>query len=80
MDDHVDRDSSQTHSMESILKNGKKRTRVSWTEDHYITIKDASGTRRRCSYCSNMWYITTSTGTIAKHLSDKHSISSNTIS
>ena len=63
----------------SISIQNKKRVRVSWTEEHYIVIKEAGGSCRRCSHCTRTLSITTSTGTIAKQLNDKHGISSNSV-
>ena len=54
----------------------KKRQRTSWTEQHIISIMEKSVSRRRCSYCNITWSSSTSTGTIAKHLLDKHCINS----
>ena len=54
----------------------KARKRTSWTEQHMISIKDGDAYKRRCAYCHLLWASSTSTGSIAKHLSDKHNINS----
>ena len=54
----------------------KARKRTSWTEQHMISIKDGDACKRRCAYCHLLWASSTSTGSIAKHLLDKHNINS----
>ena len=54
----------------------KARKRTSWTEQHMISIKDGDAYKRRCAYCHLLWASSTSTGSIAKHLLDKHNINS----
>ena len=54
----------------------KARKRTSWTEQHMISIKDGDACKCRCAYCHLLWASSTSTGSIAKHLLDKHNINS----
>ena len=53
-----------------------KRQRTSWTDRHTINIIDNGVPRRRCSHCSSTWSTNTSTGTLTKHLLEKHHINS----
>ena len=41
-----------------------------------VTIKEGDVSKRRCAYCHLLWSSSTSTGSIAKHLLDKHNINS----
>ena len=51
-----------------------KRQRTSWTDRHTINIIDNCVPCRRCSHCSITWSNNTSTGTLTKHLLEKHHI------
>ncbi len=53
----------------------RKRLRTSWTDAHIIFYMDNGTPRRRCQHCHVCWSSTTSTGTIAKHLAEKHRLS-----
>ena len=71
--------STSTMALKSVINSShtnqtRKRPRVSWTEEHSIIIEEAGGSRRRCSHCNITWYVNTSIGTIAKHLVDKHGV------
>ena len=57
-----------------IGSNSKKRKKSSWTEQHIIFITEANLSRWRCMYCNITWSTSTSTGSIARHLLDKHQI------
>ena len=39
-----------------------------------VIIKEGDVSKRRCTYCHLLWSSSTSTGSIAKHLLDKHNI------
>ena len=76
--------SSQTHAaMGSSSINvshgqtsmSRKRQRSSWTDAHIISYMDNGAPRRRCHHCHVCWNSKTSTGTIAKHLTEKHHLS-----
>ena len=65
-----------TDTSTSILNQKRRRKKTSWTEQHIIVIKKANLFQRRCAYCHIIWSSSTSTGSIAKHLSDKHQVNS----
>ena len=50
----------------------KKRQRTSWTDAHTIEVVDNGVSQRRCHHFHIRWSTSTSTGTIAKHLVEKH--------
>ena len=54
----------------------RARKRSSWTEQHKLSIKDGDASKCRCAYCHLLWSSSTSTGSIAKHLLDRHNINS----
>ena len=53
----------------------RKRLRTSWTDAHIISYLDNGTPRQQCHHCVVCWSSTTSTGTIAKHLAEKHRLS-----
>ena len=56
----------------STSRGTSKRVRSSWTDQHITVTMDMGVSRRRCLHCTIAWSSNTSTGTIAKHLLDKH--------
>ena len=59
----------------TTTSSSRKRLRTSWTDAHIISYMDNGTPRRRCHHCAVCWSSTTSTGTIAKHLAEKHRLS-----
>ena len=68
---------SMASASTSKTSQGKsKRQRTSWTDRHTINIVDNGVPHHQCSHCSSTWSINTSTGTLTKHLLEKHHINS----
>ena len=72
---HAAMDSSSINVSHGQTSMSRKRQRTSWTDAHIISYMDNGTPRRRCHHCHVCWSSKTSTGTIAKHLTEKHHLS-----
>ena len=72
---HGAMDSSSINASNGPTSTSRKRQRTSWTNAHIISYMDNGTPRRQCHHCYVCWSSTTSTGTIAKHLAEKHHLS-----
>ena len=73
---NVAMDSSSINVSRGSTSSSRKRQWTSWTDAHIIFYMDNGTPRQRCHHCHVCWSSTTSIGTIAKHLAEKHRLSS----